>query len=109
MGGTRLVSFLVMFLIQAPGRQKSSLWVRSGWHIGPSVPHRREHSMTAIHIFFSLDRVGQDTGDRLITSRSSLEGEVLVSLDHENDHENWKWLLNGITEHDKVMKNITIT
>ena len=35
--------FLEIFLTQAPGRQHTSLWVWSDWHIGPSVPLRRSH------------------------------------------------------------------
>jgi len=41
-----------MSLTQVPGRQQTSLWDGSGWHIGLSVPLRRELPTTITLLFF---------------------------------------------------------
>ena len=49
---SRLHSFLVTSLTQAPGRQQTSLRRGSAQHFGHSVPHREESPTTNSHLFF---------------------------------------------------------
>lgn len=57
MGSTRLGSFFVMSLSWVTGAQHTSLWVGSGWHIGPSIPLKRESPMTTTLFYVLLGEV----------------------------------------------------
>jgi len=55
----------MIYLTQAPGRQQTSLWDGSRWHVRPSVPLRRESSMVITLLFFFMEAVLMRGGDCL--------------------------------------------
>lgn len=77
MGCSRLGSFSVMSLVQAPERQRNSLWVGSGQCIGPSIPLKRLYFLTSndyyFFFFFMEEVLMQGVGYPVLGDASILE------------------------------------
>ena len=54
-----------MSLIRAPGRQHTSQWLRSGLHMGPSIPLRRASPTTTTFLSLLTEAVSRHGGDCL--------------------------------------------